>query len=57
MTAPQRGAAPLIVDDLPPETVIGTWRVVKRVGVGGYGAVYQAEDVHHPAASTHSRSP
>jgi serine/threonine-protein kinase len=48
MTTSQEGAVPLFVNDLPPETVIGIWRVVKRVGVGGYGAVYQAEDMHHP---------
>ncbi|MFE8605016.1 serine/threonine protein kinase [Archangium violaceum] len=32
---------------LPPGTVVGHWRVVERLGMGGYGAVYRVEDIHH----------
>lgn len=30
-------------DDLPPGTVLGTWRVLREIGRGGMGAVYLAE--------------
>ena len=33
---------------LPSGTEVGHWRVVGRLGVGGYGAAYQVEDIHHP---------
>ncbi|WP_257448533.1 serine/threonine protein kinase [Archangium lipolyticum] len=33
---------------LPSGTDIGQWRVVEPLGVGGYGAVYRVEDIHHP---------
>ncbi|MFL5354481.1 serine/threonine protein kinase [Archangium sp.] len=33
---------------LPPGTEVGQWRVVAPLGVGGYGAVYRVEDIHHP---------
>ncbi|MCY1073744.1 serine/threonine protein kinase [Archangium lansingense] len=33
---------------LPTDTQVGHWRVVERLGVGGYGAAYQVEDIHHP---------
>ncbi|MFP2925480.1 serine/threonine protein kinase [Pyxidicoccus sp. 3LG] len=29
-------------------TEVGSWRVVERLGVGGYGAVYRVEDVARP---------
>jgi serine/threonine-protein kinase len=32
-------------DALAPGTEVGTWRVVERLGVGGYGAVYRAQDM------------
>jgi serine/threonine-protein kinase len=34
--------------ELEPGTVMGGWRLLKRLGVGGYGAVYHAESVEHP---------
>jgi serine/threonine-protein kinase len=33
---------------LEPGTVIAGWRLLERVGVGGYGAIYLAESVEHP---------
>jgi serine/threonine-protein kinase len=30
---------------------VGHWRVVEKLGVGGYGAVYRVEDIQHPGAS------
>jgi serine/threonine-protein kinase len=30
---------------LGPGTEVGTWRVVERLGVGGFGAVYRVEDM------------
>jgi serine/threonine protein kinase len=33
---------------LGPGTEIGTWRVVERLGVGGFGAVYRVEDMARP---------
>jgi serine/threonine-protein kinase len=33
---------------LPAGTRVGAWRVVEKVGVGGYGAVYRVEDEEHP---------
>jgi len=30
---------------LGPGTEVGSWRVVERLGVGGYGAVYRVEDM------------
>jgi serine/threonine protein kinase len=33
---------------LEPGTQVGRWRVVKRLGVGGQGAVYLVEDVNRP---------
>ncbi len=41
---------PLRPEALPAGTVVGHWRVVERLGVGGYGAVYRVEDVSHPVA-------
>jgi eukaryotic-like serine/threonine-protein kinase len=35
-------------DALAPGTEVGTWRVVERLGVGGYGAVYRAQDTARP---------
>ena len=35
-------------DALEPGTLVGRWRVVERVGVGGQGAVYRVEDIDHP---------
>ncbi|WNG26921.1 protein kinase [Cystobacter fuscus] len=35
-------------DVLEPGTQVGRWRVVKRLGVGGQGAVYLVEDANHP---------
>ena len=32
-------------DALAPGTEVGNWRVVERLGVGGYGAVYRVEDM------------
>ncbi|AEI66275.1 serine/threonine-protein kinase [Corallococcus macrosporus] len=33
---------------LGPGTEVGSWRVVERLGVGGYGAVYRVEDMASP---------
>ncbi|HYO60234.1 serine/threonine-protein kinase [Archangium sp.] len=33
---------------LEPDTVVAGWRVLEKLGVGGYGAVYHAESVEHP---------
>jgi serine/threonine-protein kinase len=33
---------------LEPGTVVAGWRLLERVGLGGYGAVYRAESVEHP---------
>ena len=33
---------------LGPGTEVGTWRVVERLGVGGFGAVYRVEDMVRP---------
>ncbi|WNZ59534.1 serine/threonine-protein kinase [Myxococcus sp. MxC21-1] len=33
---------------LGPGTEVGSWRVVERLGVGGYGAVYRVEDMARP---------
>ncbi|MBZ4420518.1 serine/threonine-protein kinase [Myxococcus sp. RHSTA-1-4] len=39
-------------DALPPGTVVGgCWRLLERLGVGGYGAVYRVEAIHHPGPS------
>ena len=35
-------------DALAPGTEVGTWRVVERVGMGGYGTVYRVEDMARP---------
>ncbi|WP_309893537.1 serine/threonine-protein kinase [Archangium sp.] len=35
---------------LPPGTEIGHWRVAEKLAVGGYGAVYEVEDLQHPNA-------
>ncbi|KFA89418.1 hypothetical protein Q664_34845, partial [Archangium violaceum Cb vi76] len=35
-------------ESLPASTEVGHWRVVERLGVGGYGAAYRVEDIHHP---------
>ncbi|OJH41711.1 hypothetical protein BON30_00220 [Cystobacter ferrugineus] len=35
-------------DALEPGTQVGRWRVVKRLGVGGQGAVYLVEDANRP---------
>lgn len=35
-------------DALGPGTEVGTWRVVERLGVGGFGAVYRVEDMARP---------
>ena len=37
-------------ESLPAGTEVGHWRVVEKLGVGGYGAAYQVEDIHHPGA-------
>ena len=34
--------------ELEPGTVVAGWRLLERVGLGGYGAVYRAESVEHP---------
>ncbi|QSQ28053.1 serine/threonine protein kinase [Pyxidicoccus parkwayensis] len=33
---------------LGPGTEVGTWRVIERLGVGGFGAVYRVEDMARP---------
>ncbi|MCY1081667.1 serine/threonine protein kinase [Archangium lansingense] len=33
---------------LEPGTVVASWRIGEKLGVGGYGAVYRAESVEHP---------
>ncbi|XXF75199.1 serine/threonine-protein kinase [Myxococcaceae bacterium GXIMD 01537] len=38
------------LEDLEPGTLIDTWRVVARLGAGGYGAVYKVEHVGQPGA-------
>ncbi|MFY0563889.1 serine/threonine protein kinase [Archangium lansingense] len=35
-------------DALAPGTEVGSWRVVERLGVGGYGAAYRVEDMARP---------
>lgn len=34
--------------ELQPGRVVAGWRVLERLGVGGYGAVYRVESVEHP---------
>jgi len=38
-------------DALPPGTEVGHWRLMEKLAVGGYGAVYRVEDLHHPSAA------
>ncbi|TNV60088.1 serine/threonine protein kinase [Corallococcus exiguus] len=38
----------LMVDALPPGTLIGPWRVLQRVASGGYGTVYVVQAKHRP---------
>ncbi|WIG97929.1 serine/threonine protein kinase [Myxococcus sp. SDU36] len=35
-------------ESLGPGTEVGSWRVVERLGVGGFGAVYRVEDLARP---------
>ncbi|RKH64273.1 serine/threonine protein kinase [Corallococcus interemptor] len=41
-------ASLLMVDALPPGTLIGPWRVLRRVASGGYGTVYVVHAKHRP---------
>jgi len=46
----QDGSWLVHLDELGAGTLIDTWRVVERLGVGGYGAVYKVEHVAEPGA-------
>ncbi|MBN9682226.1 serine/threonine protein kinase [Corallococcus sp. NCSPR001] len=45
---PARPSLLLMVDALPPGTLIGPWRVLRRVASGGYGTVYVVQANHRP---------
>ena len=37
--------------DLPPGTIVGPYRIVRRIGKGGFGVVFQAEDTPVPTVT------
>jgi serine/threonine protein kinase/tetratricopeptide (TPR) repeat protein len=40
-----RDAAPPVADDLEPETILGDYRLIREVGRGGMGVVYEARQI------------
>ena len=43
LSGPAVLAAEPLLDDIPPGTRIGAWRILRRIGRGGMGVVYEAE--------------
>jgi serine/threonine protein kinase/tetratricopeptide (TPR) repeat protein len=45
LSAPAMLATEPLLEDIPPGTRIGAWRITRRIGRGGMGVVYEAERV------------
>jgi len=43
LTTPAMLASEPLLEDMPPGTRIGVWRILRRIGRGGMGVVYEAE--------------
>jgi tetratricopeptide (TPR) repeat protein len=43
LSAPAMLASEPLLEDIPPGTRIGAWRIIRRIGRGGMGVVYEAD--------------